>query len=51
MKFATKHDRLFILRKALYLRYGQEVIDKKKDELGYPILSVGIVAKLLKILE
>ena len=51
MKFATKHDRLFILRKALYLRYGKEVIDKNIDELDHPILSVGIVAKLLKIPE
>ena len=51
MKFANKHDRLFVLRKALYLRYGIEVMDKKKDELDQPILPIGLIAKLIKIPE
>ena len=52
MKYATKHDRQFLLRKALFLRYGFEItIDQKKEELGQPILPVAIVAKLLKVPE
>ena len=51
MKFNSKQDRSFFLRKALYLRYGRETKDLKKDELNPPILSVAIVAKLLKIPE
>ena len=33
MKFLTKQDRQFLLRKALFLRYGREVGDQKKDDL------------------
>ena len=51
MKFASKHDRQFLLRKALFLRYGEEIKGQKKEELGQPILPVAIVAKLLKIPE
>ena len=53
MKFATKHDRAFLLRKALYLRYGKvaEEYDKKKEELGHPILPISLIAKLLKVPE
>ena len=51
MKFASKQDKLYFLRKALFLRYGRETKEMKKDELNPPILSVAIVAKLLKIPE
>ena len=33
MKFASKQDRDFLLRKALFLRYGKEIKNLKKDEL------------------
>ena len=33
MKFASKHDRQFLLRKALFLRYGEEIKGQKKEEL------------------
>ena len=51
MKFTTKQDRHFLLRKALFLRYGRETNNLKKKELDPPILTIGIVAKLLKIPE
>ena len=52
MKFATKHDRNFLLRKALFLRYGFNItIDHKKEELGQPVLPISLIAKLLKIPE
>ena len=52
MKFATKHDRIFLLRKALFLRYGFNItVDQKKEELGQPVLPIGLIAKLLKIPE
>ena len=50
MKFATKHDRIFLLRKALFLRYGFNItVDQKKEELGQPVLPIVLIAKLLKI--
>ena len=51
MKFATKQDKLFLIRKALFLRYCKETNNLKKEELSAPILSVAIVAKLLKVPE
>ena len=31
MKFYSKQDRDFLLRKALFLRYGKEIKDMKKE--------------------
>ena len=51
MKFVSKQDKQFLLRKALFLRYGKGTIDQKKDELDRPFLTIGFIAKLLKIPE
>ena len=51
MKFATKHDRDFLLRKALFLRYGLNItIDHKKEELGQPVLPALIPLFFILIL-
>ena len=34
MKFATKQDKLFLIRKALFLRYGKDTKNLKKEELN-----------------
>ena len=45
MKTITNHQRNFVLRKVLFLRYGTE--EPAPD--AKPIVSVGIVANLLHI--
>ena len=51
MKFASKQERNFLLRKALYLRYGLDTGTKKREELGKPIIPISLIAKLLKLPE
>ena len=51
MKFASKQERNFLLRKALYLRYGLDTDTKKKEELGPSIMPISLIAKLLKLPE
>ena len=51
MKFATKHDRNFLLRKALFLRYGFNItIDLKKEELCQPVLPIHTSLLLIVLL-
>ena len=46
MKFASKQDRDFLLRKALFLRYGKEIKDLKKDELNQTILPTSPMSEI-----